>query len=163
MPERGDADHPAGTGPEWYADGLRFACTQCGNCCTGPPGAVWFTEDEGRRMAARLGMDEAAFYRRYARRTGGRWSLTEHETVHGFDCVFLDREQVPGKAVCRLYDARPSQCRTWPFWPENLESPEAWEEARRTTPCPGMGSGPVIPVASIRVQRAEAEGGERVD
>eukprot|EP00961_Rhodomonas_salina_P046921 629705-Rhodomonas_salina.2 len=29
-----------------------------------------------------------------------------------------------GKAICSLYEARPKQCRTWPFWPENLASPE---------------------------------------
>jgi Fe-S-cluster containining protein len=143
-------------GSEWYADGLRFECSQCGNCCTGPPGAVWFTEDEGRAMAARLGIPEERFYRTFARREGGRWSLTERKTVHGFDCTFLDRETAPGKAICRLYDARPVQCRTWPFWPENLETPEAWEEARRVTPCPGMGHGKLVPIESIRIQRDEA-------
>ncbi|MFM1805538.1 MAG: hypothetical protein RL136_2417, partial [Planctomycetota bacterium] len=29
----------------WYAEGLRFECTQCGNCCSGGPGAVWFTPE----------------------------------------------------------------------------------------------------------------------
>ena len=40
-----------------YADGLRFECTQCGNCCTGPPGRVWFSEEEGEAMAENLGVD----------------------------------------------------------------------------------------------------------
>ena len=53
---------PAGDAarPDWYDDGLRFECTQCGNCCTGPPGMVWFTPEEGRRMAEGLGLDESA-------------------------------------------------------------------------------------------------------
>ena len=139
--------------PEWYADGLRFACTQCGNCCTGPPGFVLFNEDEAAAMAKKLGVTEAQFYRRFARQVGQRWSLTEHKTVHGYDCVFLDRESAPGRAICRLYEARPGQCRTWPFWRENLETPESWESARQSTPCPGMGQGPVIPIESIRIQR----------
>ena len=42
---------------EWYKDGLAFQCTQCGNCCTGPPGAVWFNDKEAEEMAAELGMD----------------------------------------------------------------------------------------------------------
>jgi len=138
---------------EWYVDGLRFQCTQCGNCCTGPEGAVWFTEEEGRRMAEFLGLDEQTFLRRHARRLPSSWSLKERKTVHGFDCEFLDRESVPGKAVCGLYDARPTQCRTWPFWKENIESPEAWEAARRETPCPGMGTGAMVPVEAIRIQR----------
>ena len=36
---------------EWYKDGLAFQCTQCGNCCTGPPGAVWFNDKEAEEMA----------------------------------------------------------------------------------------------------------------
>lgn len=136
----------------WYGEGLRFSCTQCGNCCTGPPGAVWFTAPEARAMAAALGLDEATFRRRHARVIEGRWSLNEQLTEHGYDCVFLDRDSRPGTAICRLYGARPRQCRTWPFWPENLQSPEAWAQARATTPCPGMDQGELIPVERITEQ-----------
>ena len=138
---------------EWYADGLRFQCTQCGNCCTGPPGAVWFADDEAEVMAQMCNLGVKAFLKKYARRIGKRWSLKEHKTRHGYDCIFLDRRTAPGRAICSLYEARPMQCRTWPFWPENLESPEAWEYTRRVTPCPGMESGPLIPIDQIRVQR----------
>ena len=34
----------------WYADGLRFECTQCGDCCSGEPGYVWVDEDEIESM-----------------------------------------------------------------------------------------------------------------
>lgn len=138
---------------EWYADGLRFSCTQCGNCCTGPPGAVWFTPAEGRAIAARLGLEEAAFLRDYAHRIGGRWSLIERETEHGFDCIFLDRTSVPGKAICGIYEARPTQCRTWPFWTENLRTRRHWEAVKRVTPCPGMNSGKLVTIDQIRIQR----------
>jgi hypothetical protein len=138
---------------EWYADGLRFTCTQCGNCCTGPPGAVWFHQEEGRAIAAKLGVDEAEFYARFARRLDGRWSLNETQTEHGYDCEFLDRTSVPGKALCSIYEARPKQCRTWPFWPENLRTQRHWETVKRITPCPGMNSGKLIPIEQIRIQR----------
>ena len=138
-------------GAEWYAGGLRFACTQCGNCCTGPPGMVWFTKAEGVLMARRLGLSETEFYATRAHRVDGRWSLRERRTEHGYDCILLDREREDGRAVCSLYDARPTQCRTWPFWPENLESREAWADAKRTTPCPGMDEGNVVPVEQIRI------------
>ena len=124
----------------WYEEGLRFACTMCGNCCTGPPGAVWFDQAEGESMAQALGMEHSAFLKQYARRISGKWSLKEHRTKHGYDCILLDRSTQPGKALCRVYKARPTQCRTWPFWPENLEDYEAWDDVRRETPCPGMGS-----------------------
>jgi Fe-S-cluster containining protein len=140
-------------GREWYADGLRFECTQCGSCCTGPPGAVWFTPEEGRSMAAKLGLDEATFYQRYARRLDEGWSLTETKTEQGFDCVFLDRQSIPGKAICSMYEVRPIQCRTWPFWPENLRTKRHWETVKRVTPCPGMNSGKLVPIEKIRIQR----------
>ena len=140
---------------EWYAAGLRFRCTQCGNCCTGPAGTVWFSRAEGAEMARIVGVDRKTFYERYARRVDGRWSLTEHETPHGLDCVFLDRESRPGKAVCSIYEARPVQCRTWPFWPENLRSRRTWERVKRATPCPGMDTGSLVPLQQIRIQRDE--------
>lgn len=140
-------------GEEWYAEGLRFSCTQCGNCCTGPPGAVWFTADEGRAIAQQLGITEAAFYEQYAHKIDARWSLTERETEHGFDCIFLDRTTNPGKAACSIYHARPTQCRTWPFWPENLRSRRVWQAVKRNTPCPGMDTGKLVPIEQIRIQR----------
>lgn len=143
----------APTSGEWYEDGLRFACTQCGNCCTGPPGAVWFTDDEAAVMAKRCGVDIETFHARYTRKLGARRSLREHHNEHGYDCIFLDRKTQPGRAVCSLYDARPGQCRTWPFWPENLGSEAAWDRAKRDTPCPGMGEGKLIPIDAIRIQR----------
>ena len=138
---------------EWYADGLRFACTQCGNCCTGPPGYVWITDDDIAQLAKHFGLDRERFLERYARKLRGRWSLREHKTKHGYDCIFLDRESEPGKAVCSLYEARPTQCRTWPFWPENLTTPKTWEKVKRETPCPGMDNGQFVSVDEIRIQR----------
>jgi hypothetical protein len=151
-PEPADA-RPGPPGGEWYAGGLRFTCTQCGNCCTGPPGTVWFTPQEARAIARRLGVREASFYASYARRVDGRWSLRERPGERGCDCVFLDRDSVPGKAICSIYQERPAQCRTWPFWPENLRSKRAWLTARRVTPCPGMDLGTLVPVECIRVLR----------
>ena len=134
----------------WYKDGLSFACTQCGNCCTGPPGFVWFTEAEGRAMAQRLGVDEAEFYRRFAKRVWGKWSLTENVQDNGdHDCVFLRRD-AEGRALCSVYDARPTQCRTWPFWPSNLRSQREWDRAAEH--CPGMSQGGrFVPADQVRI------------
>jgi Fe-S-cluster containining protein len=127
------------TKEKWYADGLRFSCTQCGNCCTGPPGYVWFNDDEADAMAAHLKIDVDTFRERYARRLFGRWTLDEHRNAEDqFDCVFLERTD-DGKALCSIYPVRPAQCRTWPFWPENLRSEKAWAKAGAT--CPGMTNG----------------------
>ena len=132
----------------WYQDGLRFECTRCGNCCTGSPGAVWFTAEEGREMAAVMGLSEAEFHKTYARQIHGNWSLREQKGPGGMDCVFLTWDG-QGRSGCGLYAARPQQCRTWPFWKENLESPATWDEAKRRTPCPGMDSGPLVTIDEI--------------
>ena len=135
-----DAESSKEGAQPWFKDGLGFKCTMCGNCCTGPPGAVWFDLAEGEAMARVLGTDLQTFLKQHARRINGRLSLRERHTRHGYDCVFLDRETRPGQALCRVYTDRPSQCRTWPFWAENMGDAEAWEQAREQTPCPGMGS-----------------------
>jgi len=40
----------------WYAHGLHFECTRCGDCCRGAPGYVWVREEEVERIARFLGM-----------------------------------------------------------------------------------------------------------
>src|ERR1043165_1278854 len=117
--------------PEWFAlpdpehgrdgTGLRFSCTMCGNCCSGPEGYVLVTDAEIAALARRLGLPEAAFLERYTHKTREGRSLKEKRTEHGLDCIFLDREKVPGKAVCGVYEDRPTQCRTWPFWKDRSE------------------------------------------
>lgn len=137
---------------EWYESGLSFECTQCGACCSGPPGFVWFNEEEAEKIASFLKLDSQQFHRRFARRKFGRWTLDEIKQPNGqYDCVFLRRD-TEGKAFCGIYPVRPAQCRTWPFWPENLASPEAWAEA--ATGCPGMKHGKnFYPIEKIRIIR----------
>lgn len=131
--------------------GLRFSCTMCGSCCTGPSGFVLFTDDEADAMAAKTGLSRAEFLRIYTRDTVLGRSLTEKPSAFGNDCVFLDREAVPGRAVCGLYEARPMQCRTWPFWKSNLRNRQAWGRAARG--CPGMNQGPLTEPGTIRLTR----------
>lgn len=149
---------PDGAEPRWFEDGRRFECTSCGNCCTGGEGAVWFDDDEGRAMAEVLGQAYPEFLVRHTRMIDGHRSLNEHLTGFGHDCEFLDRETIPGKAICSVYGARPSQCRTWPFWPELMKSKKAWARAKQNTPCPGMDNGQLFTVDEI-VARLEREQG----
>jgi len=78
------------------------------------------------------------FLRDYTRRAGRRRTLNEVKTSFGYDCVFLRRDE-RGKALCSVYKARPHQCRTWPYWPENLRSEKAWLRAAQH--CEGMRGG----------------------
>jgi uncharacterized protein len=104
-------------------------------------------------MAKHFGLTVNEFRHKYARKLHEGWSLNEVQTAQGFDCVFLDRTSIPGKAVCSIYSVRPMQCRTWPFWPENLKSRRHWETVKRRTPCPGMDRGNLVPIEHIRIQR----------
>lgn len=132
-------------------NGLRFACTMCGNCCTGVPGTVMVSQAEIAALANRLGIDPEAFERKYTKATEEGRSLVERLTAFGWDCVFLDRASVPGKAVCGVYHDRPAQCRTWPFWKRNLIDERSWASASAT--CPGMNRGPLVPARSVRLTR----------
>lgn len=126
----------------WYSEGLRFGCTGCGACCT-IEGHVWVDRRDVRRLARHLDLDVDDFGRRYLRRVGRRLSLTEipipgEPTKKA--CVFWDGR-------CTVYEARPRQCRTFPFWKESLESPEAWGEAGRLSP--GIGQGRLYSLGEI--------------
>ena len=130
----------------WYADGLRFRCTQCGDCCTGAEGFVWVNQQEVEELAAARGMTPAVFERKFVKRVGVRRSLKERA---GGDCVLLDKET----RKCTVYEFRPRQCRTWPFWNSNLRNPEAWAEAAEA--CPGCNKGNLVPLEQIVEQASK--------
>lgn len=124
----------------WFEKGLRFECTQCGDCCTGAPGFVWINRDEIEALARDLGTTVADFEKKYVRQVGIRKSLIEY--ANG-DCVFFD----PKARKCTVYDARPAQCRTWPFWQSNVRTHDAWQQTCEA--CPGSGQGKLYPAEHI--------------
>jgi Fe-S-cluster containining protein len=133
------------TGP-WYREGLRFTCTRCGDCCTGFTGTVEVSDAEISALATRLELAEDEFRRRYTRRmSAGFVSLREKPNN---DCVFWAEGH-----GCLVYEDRPTQCRTWPFWRSNVESVASWDDAAKH--CPGMGKGRLYAIDEIE-ERADA-------
>lgn len=128
----------------WYHEGLPFTCSQCGDCCTGAPGFVWLNKAEIDGLAKRFDTDAETFEATYVMKVGIRKSLKEHENG---DCVLFDSE----KRCCTVYEDRPRQCRTWPFWDSNLKSPETWAETCEA--CPGSGQGKLYQLEEIESQR----------
>jgi Fe-S-cluster containining protein len=63
----------------------------------------------------------------------GAFSMISLKEKQNYDCVFLNERG------CSVYEGRPRQCRTYPFWMSILESEERWEEEKKS--CPGIGKG----------------------
>ena len=121
---------------KWYIGGLHFECTQCGGCCSGPEeGVIWITKPEIEKAAKYLGMTESEFRKKCLRKIGFRVSIKENPQTK--DCIFLVK--INGSKGCAIYDCRPTQCRTWPFWSYNLRSPDDWNTAAKK--CPGINKG----------------------
>lgn len=117
--------------PYFFDGGLRFGCTQCGHCCAGAPGTVFMNAAESERIARHLGLTREKFLADYAYPVDGGHSL--REVGDNYACIFFRNER------CTIYDVRPTQCRTFPFWSENIRSETAWKKTCRS--CPGIGQG----------------------
>ncbi|HTO70010.1 MAG TPA: YkgJ family cysteine cluster protein [Myxococcota bacterium] len=117
------------------ARGLRFECTGCGGCCTarGEYAHVYLNPDEAEDLAGELAVSLREFRRRYT-------FVDEYGyTQLRFDdssCVFLERDT----NRCTVYGARPTQCRTFPFWRDLVADGKWTPEAREL--CEGVGRGP---------------------
>ena len=120
------------SGPNWYAEGLHFECSQCGKCCTGDPGTVLVTLSEIESLAREVELSPDEFRAVYTRELeDGALSLRERRNGA---CVFHD----PARG-CQVYASRPRQCSTYPFWGRILESRERWNGEGEQ--CPGINRG----------------------
>ncbi|MDR2393494.1 MAG: YkgJ family cysteine cluster protein [Treponema sp.] len=137
----------------FYGDGLRFSCTRCSACCRYESGFVFLSKKDVFILAAALQMEYNKVIETYCRWVPGtmraEW-LSLKETAE-YDCIFW-------KDGCSVYEGRPIQCRTFPFWSSILVSPDAW--SRTAVFCPGMGSGRLYTKDEIELwvsrQRAES-------
>jgi len=106
---------------------FRFRCRRSGNCCARPDGAVRVGARDVARLAAHLGIGEAAFRSRFVAASG------EHLVdAPGGRCIFLEDGSV---TRCTVHPARPERCRSWPYWDEH-RNPRLLAEAARV--CPGI-------------------------
>jgi len=120
----------------WYVRGLHFQCQQCGACCSGPAeGYIWVTRAEIEFIADYLKITVGQLRKKYLRRVGLRTTIIEQPNTK--DCIFL--QETEGRKECMIYPVRPSQCRIWPFWPENFKSTNAWNKAAQK--CGGINRG----------------------
>eukprot|EP00550_Attheya_septentrionalis_P007372 CAMPEP_0198295318 /NCGR_PEP_ID=MMETSP1449-20131203/27147_1 /TAXON_ID=420275 /ORGANISM="Attheya septentrionalis, Strain CCMP2084" /LENGTH=284 /DNA_ID=CAMNT_0043995593 /DNA_START=161 /DNA_END=1012 /DNA_ORIENTATION=+ len=118
----------------WYEKGLEFSCTGCSKCCK-VDGDVWLAPEEVTNIVNYLRNENDedvtsidTFRKKYVRAElspedgdpSQSWMCLKRNDGA---CTFLDP-----LGQCRIYDVRPVQCSTYPFWPSLLEDSEAWEE-----------------------------------
>jgi uncharacterized protein len=132
------------TGKEWWREGVVFSCTGSGRCCTshGEYGFVYLNLEDRRRFAKFFKIRTTDFTRKYCKKTGGIWHLIDNDKNP--DCLFLKDK------MCSVYEGRPTQCRTWPFWPEVMNA-KTWSKEIKTF-CPGVGKGKRISGDEIEKQ-----------
>jgi len=89
------------------------ACVTCkGRCCTGESGYIYVSKAEIFAIAEVLTMDVNEFALKYLFKKGYKYSIKENKIDDSYECVFYDRDS----NGCKIYNARPSQCKTFPFW-----------------------------------------------
>jgi Fe-S-cluster containining protein len=133
----------------WYKDGLQFGCKVCGRCCGGEPGYVWVSTEEINRMAEKMGIVAGLFEDSFVKPVRGRMRSLK-ERPNG-DCVLLN-ETTHG---CMVYEERPIQCRTWPFWMRNIDSPKSWKATAKF--CPGCNRGKLYTLDEIEEKKTGIE------
>jgi len=89
-------------------------CRSCeGNCCIGEPGYIWITKNECEKLATYLNITLEELGEKYLLKVGYRYSIKEKQiSPHNYACLFFDLE----RKQCSVYEARPTQCKTFPFW-----------------------------------------------
>lgn len=132
----------------FWENGIRFECQGSGKCCTsrGSYGYVYLNLADRKRMAKHLKLDLATFTQKHCEMDEGHYFLKDPSK----DCRFLEGKR------CGVYEGRPMQCRTWPFWPENMNA-KTWTQEIATF-CPGIGKGPVVSATEIRKQLSQRKG-----
>lgn len=126
--------------PLFRRKALYFECTRCGDCCIGVEDEhVFLRAGEVRRLADAMGVTRATFRRAWTTRADD--DLVLRKRPDG-TCILLSAER-----ACMAYEARPVQCRTYPFWDGILKTAGAWR--REATRCEGIGRGARVAVEEV--------------
>lgn len=122
---------------------MKFQCQEScgGKCCKkdfiSAGGFVFLTKADRDRLTRRLNKPLTDFaslgefeHTSFSGKEAKAWFLNDNDQ----GCIFFK----DGK--CEVYEDRPIQCKTYPFWPENMD-PDAWKQVAEM--CPGVGVGEV--------------------
>ncbi len=118
----------------WYSKGLKFQCQGTGKCCLNHSeyDYVFLSLSDRQNMAKELRLSTSIFTKKYCVRSDETYYLRPN-TEEKEKCIFLNEKK------CKVYKARPTQCSTWPFWPDTLNK-RTWD--KEVVPfCKGVGKG----------------------
>ena len=138
-----------------YKKGIKFECQGSGNCCVsrGSYGYVYLSKIDLKRFSKDFNISVKKFKEKYCQVTDGFIHLNEKKNLKG-KCLFLKKNK------CSVYKSRPSQCRTWPFWNENMDA-KIWN-GDISLNCPGIGKGKNIKSDTIKKYLKEDYKNERL-
>jgi len=88
-------------------------CDECaGKCCTGESGNIFVNSTEIEKISEHLNLSNENFVKDYLRKVGYKYSIKEVKKEDSYECLFFDEIN----KNCSIYEARPTQCKTFPFW-----------------------------------------------
>ena len=119
----------------------KFGCTLCGRCCASDR-TVLVSAQEAAALERHTKLAPSAFVQLTS---DGKPSLQTRDGA----CVFLD-----DKKQCGVYDARPTPCRTYPFWGE-ITTPLGW--LRESARCEGIGRGADVPRSAVALDVVQTD------
>ena len=113
--------------------GVKFECQGSSNCCVSRNsyGYVYLSKFDLKRLLKFFKLESDIFIKKFCSKKNGYLHLKEKDKTG--NCIFLNDKK------CTIYVSRPEQCRTWPFWPENMNS-KTWKNDIVNF-CPGIGKG----------------------
>lgn len=90
-----------------------LACSSCqAKCCTGESGYIHVNASEMESISKFLDLSIEDFTQNYLFKNGYKYSIKERKFGDSYECAFYDR----ASNGCVIYEVRPTQCRTFPFW-----------------------------------------------
>lgn len=98
-----------------------LACSLCeAKCCTGESGYIYVNEEEIKNISNFLNMSRGEFIDKFLYKVSYRYSIKERKVANSYECAFYDRTN----NGCAIYEYRPSQCVSFPFWDYFLKNPQ---------------------------------------
>lgn len=134
----------------FYSNGLKFECKNCTACCCLEGGVVMLSQKDLSRLASHFNQTEEEFIKGNCQFLQNdddkKYYLCLLDKADTAQCIFWDKG-------CTCYEARPTQCRTYPFWTKIMSDEKSWNEEKNF--CPGINECNLISAQEIEKNLSE--------